>query len=235
MIIYTIKELALTSNGYIICIMIFQIITLFPELVEEYFKHGMMRKAIEQGDIEVRVINLRNFGIGPRKKVDDIPYGGGDGMVLMPEPIYKAIQHAKSYDPSAKVLLPTPRGVTWVQSTAKEYSQVNHGYIIFCARYEGYDERIMELIDFQISIGDYVLTGGELPAMLLVDSITRLIPGVLGGDTSAELESFSVPGKKEHPHYTRPAEYSGQNVPEVLLNGNHAAIDKWREDNSIYE
>lgn len=212
----------------------FQIITLFPSMVAEYFKHGMMRKAIEQSDIEFSVIDLREFGIGPRRTVDDIPYGGGDGMVLKPEPIFAAIEHAKAQDPSAKVLLPTPRGETWTQCQAQELSEEKYGYILFCARYEGYDERIIKLIDQQISVGDYVLTGGELAAMTIVDSIVRLLPGVLGGESSAELESFTDPKVKEHPHYTRPAEFRNVKVPDVLLSGNHKEIEGWREENSIH-
>jgi len=210
-----------------------QIITLFPEMIEEYFNHGMMRKALEQGQLEISLINLRDYGIGPRRTVDDIPYGGGDGMVLKPEPIFAAIEFAKSQDKSAKVVLPTPRGPTWVQATAQEYADNDEGLIIFCARYEGYDERITELVDCQTSIGDYVLTGGELPAMIIADSVVRLLPGVLGGETSAELESFSDPNTKEHPHYTRPSDYRGNKVPDVLLSGNHKEIEGWREENSI--
>ena len=154
-------------------------------------------------------------------------------MLLMPEPLFKAVEHAKSNDPTAKVLLMTPRGQRWRQEQAQQYADANHGYIFICGRYEGYDERITTLVDMQLSVGDYVLTGGELPAMTIIDSIVRLIPGVLGGESSAEIESFSDGETLEFPQYTRPEDFRGMKVPEVLLSGNHAAIAKWREENSL--
>lgn len=196
------------------------------------FENSMMWKAQKDSIVELSTIDLREFGIGPRRTVDDTPYGGGDGMLLMAEPLFKAVEHAKSIDPSAKVLLMTPRGQRWKQSLATNYADAEHGYIFICGRYEGYDERIVSLVDEQISVGDYVLTGGELPAMTIIDSIVRLIPGVLGGAASAEIESFSDGETLEFPQYTRPEEFRGMKVPEVLLSGNHAAIAKWREENS---
>lgn len=196
------------------------------------FENSMMWKAQKDGIVELSTIDLREFGIGPRRTVDDTPYGGGDGMLLMAEPLFRAVEHARSVDPSAKVLLMTPRGQRWKQSLATNYADVEHGYIFICGRYEGYDERIVPLVDEQISVGDYVLTGGELPAMTIIDSIVRLIPGVLGGAASAEIESFSDGETLEFPQYTRPEEFRGMKVPEVLLSGNHAAIAKWREENS---
>lgn len=192
-----------------------------------------MWKAQNQGAAEFTMVNLRDFGIGPRKQVDDTPYGGGDGMLLKPEPLFAAIEKAKEQDPTAKVVLMTPRGSRWKQATAQEWSGTPHGYIFVCGRYEGYDERIISLIDEQVSVGDYVLTGGELPAMTIIDSIVRLIPGVLGGESSAAIESFSDGETLEFPQYTKPAEFRGMKVPEVLLNGNHALIAKWRDDNSL--
>ncbi|PID32944.1 hypothetical protein CR969_03395 [Candidatus Saccharibacteria bacterium] len=150
----------------------------------------------------------------------------------MIEPLWKAVSYAKQNDPTAKVLLMTPRGQRWQQSMAKDYSQEDCGCIIICGRYEGYDERIIELVDRQISVGDYVLTGGELPAMTVVDSIVRLLPGVLGGESSAEIESFSDGRTLEFPQYTRPQEFNGMTVPDVLLSGNHGEIDKWRQQQS---
>ncbi len=209
-----------------------QIITLFPEAVEGYFEHSMMFKAQDKDAASVEMINLRDFGIGPRKTVDDEPYGGGDGMLLRPEPLLAAIEHAKSIDPDAKVLLMTPRGKTWKQSMAKAYAENVKGLIIICGRYEGYDERITTVVDEQISIGNYVLTGGEIPAMIISDSIIRLLPGVLGGEKSAEIESFSDDETVEYPQYTRPAEFNGLKVPDVLLSGNHGEIDEWRRAES---
>ncbi len=209
-----------------------QIISLFPDMFQGVLGTSMMWKAQEQGAVEFRYINLRDFGIGPRKQVDDTPYGGGDGMLLKPEPLFAAIREAKEYDPSAIVVLPTPRGERWKQATAQQWSEEAEGLIFVCARYEGYDERVTSLIDRQVSIGDFVLTGGELPAMMMIDSIVRLLPGVLGGETSAQIESFSDGETLEYPQYTRPEEFEGMRVPDVLLSGHHGEIARWREAQS---
>ena len=206
----------------------YQAITLFPEMFSGVFGNSMMWKAQKDGIVELSTVDLRPFGLGPRHTVDDTPYGGGDGMLLMIEPLWNAVQAAKANDPTAKVLLMTPRGARWRQSLAREYSEADHGYIFICGRYEGYDERILELVDGEISVGDYVLTGGELPAMTIIDSIVRLIPGVLGGEQSAAIESFSDGQTLEFPQYTRPEEFQGMRVPDVLLSGHHGEIDKWR-------
>jgi len=211
----------------------FQVITLFPEMFTGVFENSMMWKAQRDEIVQLSTVNLRDFGIGPRQQVDDTPYGGGDGMLLKPEPLFAAVAAAKQNDPTAKVLLMTPRGQRWKQSIAQNWSEADHGYIFICGRYEGYDERIVSLVDEQVSVGDYVLTGGELPAMTIIDSIVRLIPGVLGGEASAEIESFSDGETLEFPQYTKPSVYNGMAVPEVLLNGNHALIAKWRADNSL--
>ena len=210
----------------------FQVITLFPDMFTGVFENSMMWKAQKDGIVELTTIDLRNYGLGLRKQVDDTPYGGGDGMLLMIEPLWRAVEHAKRQDREAKVLLMSPRGERWRQELARGYSEANHGYIFICGRYEGVDERIIELVDEQISVGDYVLTGGELPAMTIIDSIVRLIPGVLGGESSAEIESFSDGQTLEYPQYTRPANFNGREVPEVLLSGNHGEIAKWRTKNS---
>ncbi|HWZ66054.1 MAG TPA: tRNA (guanosine(37)-N1)-methyltransferase TrmD, partial [Patescibacteria group bacterium] len=168
-----------------------QIITLFPELFEPVFTTSMLWKAQHLGIVAFSCLNLREFGIGPRRQVDDTPYGGGAGMLLRPEPLFAAIEAAKQHDPDAQVLLMTPRGERWIQALAQQLADESHGLIIICGRYEGYDERVTALVDRQISIGDYVLTGGEIPAMVVIDSVTRLIPGVLGGEQSAVIESFS--------------------------------------------
>ncbi len=202
-------------------------------MIESYFEHSMMFKAKDKELASVEMVNLRDFGIGPRRTVDDEPYGGGDGMLLRVEPLFAAIEHAKTKDPDAKVLLMTPRGVTWVQSQAKAYADDGKGLIIVCGRYEGYDERVVTLVDEQISVGNYVLTGGEIPAMIISDSIIRLLPGVLGGETSAEIESFSDDKTVEYPQYTRPAEFRNMKVPDVLLSGNHGEIDEWRKRRTV--
>ena len=201
-------------------------------MFEGVFKTSMLWKAEKEGVVEYSCINLRDYGLGTRKTVDDTPYGGGDGMVLKPEPLFAAVEAAKANDPGARVLLMTPRGNVWKQSKAKNYADAQNGLIMICGRYEGYDERIVSVVDEQICIGNYVLTGGEIPAMIVTDSVVRLLPGVLGGETSAEIESFVEDDQTtEAPQYTRPAEFNGMKVPEVLLNGHHAEIEKWRQEN----
>lgn len=210
-----------------------QIITLFPDMFPGVMNASMMWKAQEQGAVTFEYIDLRQFGLGPRKQVDDTPYGGGDGMLLKPEPLVAAIEYAKQQDPEALVLLPTPRGKVYQQSDAKELAARNKGLIIVCPRYEGYDERVTAYIDRLYCIGSYVLTGGELPAMIIADSVVRLLSGVLGGETSAEIESFQQDDQNiEFPQYTRPEEFRGERVPTVLLSGHHAEIDKWRSQNA---
>ena len=210
-----------------------QIITLFPEMFEGVLNSSMLWKAKDRGIVEYSFINLREFGLGPRKQVDDTPYGGGDGMLLKPEPLVAAIELAKQNDPDALVVLPTPRGKDYKQSDAKELAKDVQGLIIVCPRYEGYDERVTKWIDRQYCIGNYVLTGGELPAMIIVDSVVRLLPGVLGGETSTDIESFQDDDENiEFPQYTRPEDFQGMKVPEVLLTGHHAEIEKWRKSHS---
>ena len=199
-----------------------QIITLFPGMFKGVLNSSMLWKAQKENLVEYELINLRDFGIGPRKQVDDTPYGGGDGMVLRPEPLFEAVEASKRTDPDAQVLLMTPRGDMFNQELARELAATEVGLIIICGRYEGYDERITSLVDKQVSVGEYVLTGGELPAMIIADAVTRLIPGVLGGETSAEKESYSEKRAIEHPHYTRPEEFRGLKVPDILLSGHHA-------------
>lgn len=190
---------------------------------------SMLWKAQDRAIVAFSYINLRDFGLGPRKQVDDTPYGGGDGMLLKPEPLVAAIEMAKANDPDALVILPTPRGAMYRQSDAKALAADDHGLIIICPRYEGYDERITAYVDRQFCIGTYVLTGGELPAMVIIDSVVRLLPGVLGGETSAEVESFQADDATiEFPQYTRPEVFRGERVPEVLLSGHHAQIAAWR-------
>ncbi len=273
----------------------FTIITLFPEALQPYLDSSMLFKAQKQEIIAIDYVNLRDFGLGPHKSVDDTPYGGGDGMLLRCEPVFAAIESVKRDSPEAEVILPTPVGVTWNQALARQFAGVEttnnenlaemaksrslahagrpeqhafrespeataededaqhpqrragatscpekddgqaeyvRHYIILCPHYEGYDERIMTIVDHPISLGNYVLTGGELPALIIIDSVTRLLPGVLGGETSAAIESFSCGDNLEYPQYTKPAEFRGMAVPDVLMSGNHGAIAKWRADHS---
>ncbi len=280
----------------------FTLITLFPEALQPYLDSSMLYKAQGRGIIAIEYVNLRDFGLGPHKSVDDTPYGGGDGMLLRCEPAFAAIESVKTQSPQAKVIIPTPVGEGWNQALARKFAGVavenapetrvealeasimqkcgntalmaknasegefgaenetdyadrsDHTgrdgqiepetttatsanpdfrhYIIFCPHYEGYDERILSIVDYKISLGNYVLTGGELPALIMIDSITRLLPGVLGGATSAEIESFSDGDNLEFPQYTKPAEFRGMKVPEVLLSGHHGKVAEWRAQNS---
>lgn len=205
------------------------IITLFPEMFNGPLDVSMLKKAQDVGALELEFIDLRRFGVGPRQQVDDMPYGGGDGMVLKPEPIVAAIEAAKKSERTPVVVLLTPQGDTYTQATAQELSEYDH-LILVCGRYEGFDERIRQFVDMQISIGDYILTGGEIPAMVVADSVTRLLPGVLGGEYSAADESFSDGETLEYPQYTRPEEFRGMKVPDILLSGHHEEIAKWRRE-----
>jgi tRNA (guanine37-N1)-methyltransferase len=207
----------------------FQIITLFPEMFSGVLGTSMLWKAQDKNIVSYELIDLRQFGLGPRRQVDDTPYGGGDGMLLKPEPLVAAIEYAKTQDPSARVLLPTPRGEQYKQSDAKRLAAEERGIIYICPRYEGYDERITGWVDESFRIGNYVLTGGEVAVMVMLDSVVRLLPGVLGGETSAEIESFQADDVSvEFPQYTRPAVFRDMAVPPVLLSGNHAEIESWR-------
>lgn len=210
-----------------------QVITLFPQMFEGVLNNSMLWKARERGIVSYDMIDLRQFGLGPRKQVDDTPYGGGDGMLVRIEPLVAAIEQAKQESPKAKVILPTPRGSLYKQSDAKQLAAAQDDLIIICPRYEGYDERVSNWVDHSYCIGNYVLTGGELPAMVLIDSVVRLLPGVLGGEMSSEIESFQQDDTTvEFPQYTRPEEFRGLKVPDVLLGGNHVAIAAWRKSNT---
>ncbi len=212
-------------------VMKIQVITLFPQMFEGVLGNSMLWKAQDRGIVTYELIDLRQFGLGPRQQVDDTPYGGGDGMLLKPEPLVAAIGQAKQNDPTAVVLLPTPRGKTYKQSDAKRLATDDRGLIVICPRYEGYDERVTRWVDEQFCIGNYILTGGELPAMVLIDSVVRLLPGVLGGEMSTEIESFQEDDTNiEFPQYTRPEVFRDMPVPDVLLSGNHAEIERWRKE-----
>lgn len=206
------------------------IITLFPDFFEGLKKHSIVGRAIGAGKIELNLHNLRNWSTDKYQSVDAHPYGGGSGMVLRVDIVEPAIRAVRNLNPQAKVILTTPQGEVYSQQKAHALANET-GLIIVCGHYEGFDERIREYVDMEISIGDYVLTGGEIPAMIMVDSIARLLPGVLGDDHSSVEESHSD-GLLEYPHYTRPAEYDDKKVPEILLSGNHPEIEKWRKEQS---
>lgn len=207
------------------------IITLFPEIFAKVLDHSMLHKAREVGAVEFRTVNLRDFGIGPRQQVDDIPYGGGAGMLLKPEPVFAAVEYCQQDNSAAQVLMMTPRGKQFSQLDARRLAKFS-GLIILCGHYEGFDERILSIVDEEVSIGDFILTGGEVPAMAIVDGVVRLLPGVLGDRRSHEEESFSQ-GLLEYAHYTRPQEFRGMKVPDELLGGNHTKIYQWRRQNAI--
>jgi tRNA (guanine37-N1)-methyltransferase len=211
----------------------FVVITLLPEVVKAYLGSSMMWKASKDGLAEFEIVDLREFGLGARRTVDDTVYGGGDGMLLMIEPLKAALEHAKKLAPKGKILLMSPSERVWSQSDARWYASSGDDYIVICGRYEGFDARILEYVDEVVSVGEYIVTGGELPALTVIDSIVRLITGVLGGENSAEIESYSDGSNLEFPQYTRPEVFDGKKVPEVLLSGNHAEIAKWRESASM--
>lgn len=209
--------------------MTIQIITLFPEMFKPILGSSMLLKAQNSNLVNFKFINLRDYGSGKRRQVDDTPYGGGDGMLLKVEPLVLAIEKAKEFDEDAQIILPSPRGKKYIQTDANKLAKSENGLILICPRYEGYDERITYWVDNTFCIGNFVLTGGELPAMIIIDSVVRLIPGVLGGENSALIESFQKSDNYiEFPQYTRPEEFRGHKVPEVLLSGHHAKISKWR-------
>lgn len=208
------------------------ILTLFPEMFEP-LKESILGRALEKKLFELNLINIRDFSLDKHKKVDDYVFGGGDGMLMTPQPLYDAIMSVKTE--KSYVVYMSPKGTVLTQSKVKSIARDIEHLVIVCGHYEGIDERIIELcIDEQISIGDYVLTGGELPAMVLTDAVLRYIPQVLGSDTSVEDESFSDL-LLEYPQYTRPREFMGLSVPEVLINGNHKEIAKWKEEQKILE
>lgn len=203
-----------------------EILTLFPRMISGYASESILGKAAEKGLISIVATDVRDFAPGKHRVTDDAPYGGGAGMVMKVEPLVGAIEAAKARLPAAKVILLSPRGKTFDQAKARELAAAG-SVILVCGRYEGVDERALSAIDEELSLGDFVLTGGELGALIVVDAVARLIPGVLGNSESAQTESFES-GLLEHPHYTRPPEWRGQGVPEVLQSGDHARIARWR-------
>ena len=210
----------------------FDILTLVPGMFSSPLQESILGRAIQKDLMEVRVINVRDFALDKHQVVDDTPYGGGQGMVMKAEPIARAIEWAKSEDPSAWTVYLTPQGKPFDQEKARSLSSRPH-LILLCGRYEGVDERVREMfIDEEISIGDYVLTGGELAAMVIIDAVSRFVPGVLGSAQSAEDDSFTN-ALLEYPQYTRPFDFEGRCVPEILLSGNHAAISLWRRKEAL--
>jgi len=205
------------------------ILTLFPNMFEGFKTESIIKRAINSNKVEINIIDFRKYSKLNNNQVDDTPYGGGAGMVLMPEPIFDCIDDIKT--PESKIIIMTPAGVQYKQQMAYDLSKEKH-LIIICGHYEGFDERILSLADYEISIGDYIVTGGELPAMILADSITRLLPGVINERSHLE-DSFNENYLLDYPTYTKPRVYRGMEVPEILLSGDHAKIDKWRYEQSL--
>ena len=215
----------------------FYVMTLFPDMVEQGLNTSIIGRATEKGLLSIQAVDIRAFSQDKHKRVDDYPYGGGAGMVMAPDPVVKTCAYVKSLIPEerrekAKVVYLTPQGETFTQKKAEEWAK-EEDLIFLCGHYEGIDERALEMVvTDMVSAGDYVLTGGELPAMMMIDAVSRLVPGVLNNEASAEFESFQD-NLLEYPQYTRPEEYEGRKVPEVLLSGHHANIEKWRREKSI--
>jgi len=210
----------------------FTVLTLFPEMFASLLVGGIIKRSVENKRISIQTIDIRDFASNRHRTVDDRPYGGGCGMVMKPEPLAAAIRHAKGRQPEALTLLLTPQGRLFDQALARELTGCG-GLILICGRYEGVDERIrQELVDEELSVGDYVLTGGELAAMVVIDAVSRLLPGVLGNEASADEESFTT-GLLEYPQYTRPSSFEGGQVPDTLVSGDHGAIRKWRREASL--
>ncbi len=214
--------------------MTFYILTVFPEMFESVFSASILGRAVQNDLIRIRLINIRDYAEGKHRNTDDYPYGGGAGMLMMAQPIASAVKAVREDFPDAKsapLIYLSPKGKTYCQRIARELSGME-SMILLCGHYEGVDQRVIDkYVDMEISVGDYVLTGGEVAAMAVVESVSRLIPGVLGSDESAADESFSG-DSLEYPQYTRPRVFEGMAVPEVLLNGNHAEIEKWRREQS---
>lgn len=211
----------------------FSIVTIFPEMVRAYLGASIIKRAIQKGIIQVSVHDLRDYATDRHKTVDDYPYGGGVGMVMKPEPFFSIVENRWPRSEERRIVILSPKGRLFGQEKALEMSREAMEIVFLCGRYEAIDERVTEyLADEEISIGDYVLTGGELPALVIIDAIARLIPGVLGDSRSSEEDSFSC-GLLDYPHYTRPENFRGIRVPEVLLSGNHREIAKWRRERSL--
>ena len=210
----------------------FHVITLFPEMFAA-LDAGLIGRARQQGIIAVRAHNLREYGLGNYRQVDDTPYGGGSGMVMRPEPIASAIDAVTAKRPDLLKILMTPQGERFDQPMAREFVQHHSGLLFIAGRYEGVDERIHALVDREISIGDYVLSGGEMAAMVVIEAVARLVPGVVGNPESLEEESFGNGNLLEYPQYTRPEEFRGMRVPEILLSGDHGKIRAWREAEAL--
>ena len=208
------------------------VLTLFPDILNACLNESILKRAQEKELLDVKLYNIRDFTLDPHRKVDDYPYGGGAGMVFTPEPVFRAVDFLKEDGEPRKIVLLSPQGRSFSQSMAEDFSKEKKRFVFICGRYEGIDERVRTLVDEEVSIGDYVITGGELAALVIIEAVTRLVPGALGDDRSIEDESFSW-GLLDYPHYTRPREFRGLDVPDVLVSGNHKEIMTWRRREAL--
>ena len=208
------------------------VLTLFPDILNACLNESILKRAREKELLDVKLHNIRDFTLDPHRKVDDYPYGGGAGMVFTPEPVFRAVDFLKEDGEPRKIVLLSPQGRSFSQSMAEDFSKEKKRFVFICGRYEGIDERVRTLVDEEVSIGDYVITGGELAALVIIEAVTRLVPGALGDDRSIEDESFSW-GLLDYPHYTRPREFRGLDVPQVLVSGNHKEIMTWRRREAL--
>ena len=211
--------------------MLIELLTLFPDFFASPLSQSMLSRAQSQGAVEFRILNLRDFTLDRHRVVDDRPFGGGPGMVLKIEPLVRAIRAVKEQDPEVRVILLSPQGPLFNQDKARELAELKH-LLLICGHYEGVDDRLRFYLDGELSIGDYILTGGEIPALVVVDALTRLLPGVLGGEGAVDEESFQT-GLLEYPHYTRPREFEGHEAPEILLSGDHQRVAQWRRREAL--
>jgi tRNA (guanine37-N1)-methyltransferase len=211
----------------------FHVVTIFPEMLNAYLGFGILKRAIQNNILSVEIHNLRDYSQDKHRTVDDYPYGGGPGMVMKPGPFFKIVEALWPEKEKRKIIMLSPRGRLFSQDTAQDLAREEREIIFFCGRYEAIDQRVSDyLVDEEFSIGDYILTGGELPALVIIDAVARLVPGVLGDFSSSEEESFSW-GLLDYPHYTRPEHFQGMSVPDVLLSGNHSGINRWRKKQAI--
>lgn len=208
------------------------VLTLFPDILNACLNESILKRAREKELLDVKLHNIRDFTLDPHRKVDDYPYGGGAGMVFTPEPVFRAVDFLKEDGEPRKIVLLSPQGRSFSQSMAEDFSKEKKRFVFICGRYEGIDERVRTLVDEEVSIGDYVISGGELAALVIIEAVTRLVPGALGDDRSIEDESFSW-GLLDYPHYTRPREFRGLDVPQVLVSGNHKEIMTWRRREAL--
>lgn len=230
---FTVRSVFFARFGALV-VMRFDILTLFPEMFESYLGQGHLKLAVERGLVQIRLHNFRDYAPGKRRQVDDKPFGGGPGMLIMCQPVFDCVEAVQSQgETPGRLLMMSPQGRRWNQELVEELAQERR-LLLMCGRYEGFDDRIRQGLEpLEVSVGDFICNGGEVPAMVIVDTVIRLIPGVLGDETSSRYDSFSESGLLEHPQFTRPREFRGMVVPDVLISGNHKKIEEWQREQSL--